>query len=413
MSSSPASTPTQSRNAALKARAEAALMPNYGSRDVCMVRGEGARVWDADDKSYLDFVSGIAVNNLGHCHPAVVKAIQDQAAKLIHTSNGVLLEPQIELAELLCRETGMTKAMFGNSGCEVTEGAIKLSRIWGREGFKESKHKIMVFTGSFHGRTYGAMSATYSPKVRKGFDPFVPGFIFAEFNNIADVDAKWEDDICCVMLETIQGEGGVRPATTEFLQGLQKRCRERKAVFICDEVQCGMGRTGKRMAYMHAGVTPDVIPIAKALGGGFPIGGLLARGEFADVLTKGRHGTTFGGNPLACATALASTRIIFDDGFLDGVWQKGMKLRQCLQDVAKEFPDLCDHVRGIGLMQGLVLKVNALEVPTLARKHGLVINATAETVLRVLPPLTVTDGELEEFALKLRATLRELPAAKG
>ncbi|HNM47330.1 MAG TPA: aminotransferase class III-fold pyridoxal phosphate-dependent enzyme, partial [Candidatus Sumerlaeota bacterium] len=254
-------------------------MPNYGSRDVCMVRGEGARVWDADDKSYLDFVSGIAVNNLGHCHPAVVKAIQDQAAKLIHTSNGVLLEPQIELAELLCRETGMTKAMFGNSGCEVTEGAIKLSRIWGREGFKESKHKIMVFTGSFHGRTYGAMSATYSPKVRKGFDPFVPGFIFAEFNNIADVDAKWEDDICCVMLETIQGEGGVRPATTEFLQGLQKRCRERKAVFICDEVQCGMGRTGKRMAYMHAGVTPDVIPIAKALGGGFPIGGLLARGE--------------------------------------------------------------------------------------------------------------------------------------
>lgn len=402
----------ESTNAELKHRAEAVLMPNYGTRDTGFVRGEGSRVWDADGREYLDFLSGIAVNNLGHCHPAVVDAIREQATRLIHVSNGVLVEQQIELAELLTAGTGMTKAFFANSGAEVTEGSIKLARLWSREKFGEGRHTVIVFKGSFHGRTYGAMSATWSPKVRKNFDPFAPGFVFAEFNDLADVDAKWDDTVCAVMLETVQGEGGVRPATHEFLRGLRERCTAREAAFICDEVQCGMGRSGRRMAYMHAGVQADIIPLAKALGGGLPIGGLLGRGEFADVFQKGTHGTTFGGGPLVCAAACAATRILFDDNFLVDVTRKGKKLVEYLTQIASEFPDLCDHVRGVGLMQGLAMKVNALDIPLVARRHGLVINATAETVLRIMPALIVSDEELAEGAEKLRATLREFAAKR-
>jgi predicted acetylornithine/succinylornithine family transaminase len=401
-------TEEKTRGAILKERAEKVLMPNYGSRDVTLVRGEGSWAWDADGKRYLDFLSGIAVNNLGHCHPAVVEAIRNQASQLIHTSNAVMIESQIELAELLCGDLGMDAAMFANSGAEVTEAAIKLARVWSIEKFnRPSRHKIIVFNGSFHGRTYGAMSATYSPKVRKGFEPFVPGFVFAEFNNLDDVKAKWDEDICAVMLETIQGEGGVRPATAEFLQGLRQLCTEREAVFVCDEVQCGMGRSGKRMAYQWAGVEPDLIPIAKALGGGFPIASLLARGEFAQVFTKGRHGTTFGGGPLACAAALAATRVLFDDAFLSDVARKGCKLWGYLEQIAKEFPETCDHVRGAGLMQGLVLRKSAMDLPVLARRHGIMLNATAENVVRILPPLTVSDEELAEGAERIRRTIAD------
>lgn len=383
-------------------------MPNYGSRDMALLHGAGCRVWDADGNEYLDFLAGIAVNNLGHCHPAVVRAIQRQAETLIHVANGVLIDSQVELAELLCRETGMDKAMFANSGAEVTEGAIKMARLWGREVAGGDRHKVMVFNGSFHGRTYGAMSATYSPKVRKGFEPFVPGFVFADLNDIADVDAKWDDQICAVMLETVQGEGGIRPATDTFLRELRQRCTDRKAAFICDEVQCGMGRSGRKMAYMFSGVEPDIVPVAKALGGGFPIGALLARGEFADIFTKGRHGTTFGGNPLACAAAVAASKELFREDLLREVGRKGCKLWGLLNKLIAEFPDLCDHVRGVGLMQGLVLKVNAMDLPAMARQHRIIINATAETVIRLLPPLIITDDEIQEGFEKLRATLLDL-----
>ncbi|MCC5874856.1 MAG: aspartate aminotransferase family protein [Candidatus Sumerlaeia bacterium] len=391
----------------LKERAEKYLMANYGVRDVTLVRGEGSWAWDADGGQYLDFLSGIGVNNLGHCHPAVVEAIQAQSAELIHCSNAMMIKPQIELAELLVTELGMTRAMFANSGAEVTEGAIKLARIWGREKFHSEKYHVMVFTGAFHGRTYGAMSATYSPKVREGFDPFVPGFVFAEFNNIDDVDAKWTDNICAVMLESVQGEGGIRPANAEFLQALRERCTERNAALILDEVQCGMGRSGRRMAYQHADVEPDIVPIAKALGGGVPIGVLLARGEFADVFTKGRHGTTFGGNPLACAAGLAACKVIFDDEFLAEVSRKACKFWGLLEEIGKGMPDLFDHVRGLGMMQGMVLKKSAMAFPAIARKHGLIINVTADKVVRILPPLTASDEELDEGARRLGNALRE------
>lgn len=394
---------------ALKQKALKYLMPNYGERDICLVRGKGCRAWDSDGEEYLDFLAGIAVNNLGHCHPKIVEAIRDQASTLIHTANGVLIEPQVLLAELLCEELEMDKVMFGNSGAEVTEGAIKLARLWSREKFgeKAAKHKIMVFTGAFHGRTFGAMSATYSPKVRKGFDPFLPGFIVAEFNDLDDVRAKWDDQICAVMVETVQGEGGVRPATKEFLQGLRALCTEKQAALILDEVQCGMGRCGRRMAYMHSHVEPDILPVAKALGGGVPIGALLARGEFADVFTKGRHGTTFGGNPLATAGALASAKVIFQEDFLREVGRKGCKLWGHLDELIEEFSKDCSHVRGLGMMQGLVMKRDALSIVKIARSHGLILNVTAGHVIRLLPPLVITDAEIEEGIEKLRAALKD------
>lgn len=398
---------TQTPITLLREKAERFLMPNYGARDTAFVEGKGVRVRDSEGREYLDFLSGIGVNNLGHCHPDVVAAIQEQAARLLHVSNGVLIEPQVELAGRLCTTLGMDKALFANSGAEVTEGALKLVRLWSREKFGEGRHTVMVFRNSFHGRTFGALSATWSPKVRKGYDPYLPGFVFAEFNNIEDVDAKWDESVCAVMLETVQGEGGIRPATPEFLKALRQRCTERQAALICDEVQCGMGRSGRRMAYQWAEVEPDVVPVAKALGGGFPIGALLARGEFADVFTKGTHGTTFGGNPLACAAALAATKVLFEEDFLAEVGRKGCALWGKLDEVIKEFPDLCDHVRGMGMMLGLVLKVPALPFPPIARRHGLILNATAETVVRLLPPLIATDAELDEGVEKLRAALAE------
>ncbi len=393
--------------ALLREKAGRYLMPNYGTRDIALVHGEGVRVRDSDGKEYLDFLAGIGVNNLGHCHPAVVAAIKRQAETLLHVSNGFLIAQQIELAERLCANLGMDKALFANSGAEVTEAAIKLARLWSRNKFGEGRHTIMVFTNSFHGRTFGALSATYSPKVREGFDPYLPGFVFAEFNNLADVDEKWDDSVCAVMLETVQGEGGIRPATAEFLRGLRQRCTERSAALVCDEVQCGMGRTGRRMAYQWAEVLPDMVPVAKALGGGVPIGALLARGEFADTFQKGSHGTTFGGNPLVCAAALAATEILFEEGFLAEVGRKGCSLWGHLEGIIADFPDICAEVRGAGLMQGLVLKVPALAFPPIARKHGLLLNATAETVVRLLPPLVVSDEDLEEGADKLRAALSE------
>ncbi len=396
-----------SRTAELKERAERFLVPAYGERPIATVRGKGSRSWDADGKEYLDFLSGIGVNSLGHCHPSIVEAIQRQAETLIHTSNGVMIEPQIELAELLCTELGMDKAFFANSGAEVTEGAIKLARLWSRNKFGTGRHTLMVFYGGFHGRSYGALSATDSGNVQEGFEPVVPGFVFCNYNDLEDVDSKWDDSVCGVLVETVQGNGGIVPATAEFLQGLRSRCTERNAALICDEVQCGVGRTGKRMAWQWAGIEPDIAPVAKALGGGFPIGALLTRGEFNDVFTKGRHGTTFGGNPLACAAALASTRVIFNDEFLGEVGKLGCYLWGKLEEIVKEFPEVCEKVRGVGLMQAIVLKEPALPIARIALKNGLIVNAISGNILRILPPLNTTREEIDEAAEKLTAAFRE------
>jgi len=391
----------------LAARAARVLMPNYGERTLAIVRGEGVRCWDADGGEYLDFLGGIAVNNVGHCHPAVVGAIRSQAERLIHCSNAFLIESQVELAERLCSCTGMDRAFFCNSGAEATEAAIKLARLWAAGSKGEGQRTVLCFEGSFHGRTYGAMSATWSKKVRTGFDPLAPGFRFARFNDLASVDDEWDETVCAVLVETIQGEGGIHAAAPGFLEGLRKRCDERGALLICDEIQCGMGRSGRAFAYEHSSVAPDLVPIAKGVGGGLPLGGLLARGDCAATLTKGSHGSTFGGNPVACAAGVAVCDIIFRDDFLASVGQRGCRLWGKLEGLRERFGDLVVEVRGMGLMIGLELNVPCMEVVGLARKRGLLINCTADRVLRFLPPLTISDADLDEMEAKLVLALTD------
>ncbi len=393
--------------ARLKERASACLMNTYGDRDITIVRGEGAYAWDADGNRYIDFLAGIAVNNLGHCHPAIVETIKTQAAKLMHTSNIHLNEPSIELAEILCRETGMDKAFICNTGAETAETAIKLARLWSVRNHPRPKETVMVFTGGFHGRTYGALSATHNPKFREGFGALVPGFRFAEYNSLESVDANWDDSVCAVLYEPIQGNSGVATATKEFQQGLRQRCTDRGAAFIPDEVQCGMGRTGRSFAYMYAGVEPDILTIAKALGGGFPIGAVLGKGAFAEAFTKGSHGTTFGGNPLACAVAITVCKYLFDPKMHAEVSRLGDRLEGRLKGIMKNHPDLTDHIRGIGLMRGLVMRRECLSIPKIAARHGLLVTGAGNEVVRLIPPLILTDDQVDEGADRLSAAVDE------
>lgn len=389
----------------LAERARTALFPNYGDRSVAIVRGQGARCWDSNGKEYLDFLAGIGVNNLGHCHPAVVEAVRAQAERLIHCSNIYLIEPQVELAERLVRQSGLRKAFLCNSGTEATEAGIKLARRTVHDRRGPGHDTVLVFRGSFHGRTYGSMSATWSPKVRKSFGPLVPGFVFAQLNDLASVDAVWTDQVCGVLVETVQGEGGINPCTREFLRGLRARCTERGALLIADEIQCGMGRCGKAFAYQHDTLLPDVLLLAKALGGGLPLGAVVAGEAACDTFQPGSHGTTFGGNPVACAAANAVCQTIFQPEFLDRVGQVGCHWWGRLEQLHQEFPGHIEGVRGLGLMQGLVLKVPGGDLVGLAAEEGLLINCTADRVIRFLPPLIVGAGELEEAHEKLRRAM--------
>lgn len=391
--------------ASLAERAKSVLMGNYGDRDLAIVRGRGARCWDQHGNEHLDFLAGIAVNNAGHCHPAVVEAIERQARELIHCSNAFLVEPQIELAERLVAKSGLAKAFFCNTGAEATEAAIKLARL--RTRGTPGKSTVLCFENSFHGRTYGAMSATWSRKVREGFEPLAPGFEFARFNDLEHAASKFDDSICAVLVETIQGEGGIHVATPEFLAGLRALCDKHDALLITDEIQCGIARSGKAFAYQHGGVSPDLVPIAKALGGGLPIGALLAAGHCADVLVKGSHGSTFGGNPVACAAGLAACDLLFDDAFLAEVGRKGCMMWGAFEELKNEFPEWIEGVRGLGLMQGLVLRASGMDFPAIGRRHGLLFNCTADRVLRFLPPLVIDDADIAEMAEKLRACFRE------
>lgn len=392
--------------------AATALMPNYGARSIVMARGAGARCWDGDGNEYLDFLGGIAVNNVGHCHPKVVEAIKAQAEKLVHCSNFFLVESQVRLAERLVREAGMAKAFFSNSGTEATEAAMKLARKWGVASKGAHRTTILCFEGSFHGRTWGAMSATWSKKVREGFGPLVPGYRFAKFNDLAIVDQVWDDTVCAVLVETVQGEGGVVPAEPEFLRGLRRRCTERGALLICDEIQCGMGRTGKPFAYQHAGVEPDVVPFAKAVGGGLPLGGIMAAAHCADVFTQGSHGTTFGGNPVACAAGLAACDVLFDAATLKSVGERAARFRKGLDALKERHPSLVEGSRGLGLMIGCVLKVPGADLVAMGRKRGLLFNCTADKVIRFLPPLTIADADVDEALEKFGAALAEFAEAK-
>ena len=387
-------------------KTESFVMKTYNRFPVVFVKGKGSWLYDDKGKKYLDMLAGIAVCNLGHCHPAVSDAICDQARKLIHVSNLFHIETQAELAELICKNSSGEKVFFCNSGAEANEGAIKLARRYGTEKNPE-KYEIVAFRQSFHGRTMAAVSVTGQGKYNEGFGPMLTGVKFAEFNNLDSVKEVVSERTAGIIVEPIQGEGGIVPAEEEFLEGLREIADEIDAILIFDEVQTGIGRTGKIFAYQHYGVEPDVMTLAKALGNGVPIGAIVAKGKAADVLKPGLHASTFGGNPLVTRAGVEVMRIVSDESFLREVERKGEYLRKGLEELRDRFPGVIDYVRGKGLMVGAVCKIPCVDIVKSALEKGLIINCTAGNVLRFVPPLVITEEEIDYGLKILEEVLKE------
>lgn len=370
------------------------LLPVYARLPITLVRGAGVKVWDANGKEYLDFLAGIATNALGHCHPKMVAAIQEQAATLIHTAGYYFTAPVAKLAQKLTQVSGMDRVFFGNSGAEAVECAIKISRKYAKSHGGPEKYKIVAAQKSFHGRTMAAVTATGQPKYQEPFLPMVQGFSHVPFNDIEALTAAVTDDTCAVILEPIQGEGGVYPAHKPFLEAARALCDHHQALLIFDEVQTGIGRTGKWFAYEHYGVVPDIITSAKALGGGFPIGACLARGEAATTLVPGDHGSTYGGNPLACATALAVLNTIEEEHLLANAHAMGAYFVHRLNE--PHFRDKVADIRALGLMIGVELKApDAKRVLMESMERGLLMSAIGDYTLRLVPPLNITQSDID------------------
>ena len=388
-------------------RADKVLMKNVGRYPIVPVRGEGCVVWDADGKRYLDFLAGVAVNNLGHCHPRVVKALQEQAATLIHCSNYYHNAPQTELAELLCAHSFADRVFFCNSGAEANEAAIKLARKYSRDTFGPERFAIITAADSFHGRTMATVSATGQAMVQKFFDPLLHGFRHVPFNDLAALEAAVDEHTCAIMLEPVQGEGGVNIPTGDYLQEVRRLCDRHRLLLILDEVQTGIGRTGRLFAYEHFGVAPDILTLAKALGGGGPIGAALARQEIAAAFTPGTHGSTFGGNPLMTAAAVAALRTVIEEDLPARAVEMGAYLTARLGELGKRYPFISE-VRGLGLMVGLVLTIPGAEIVKQGHARGVLLNVIHDTVLRFVPPLVVTRAEIDEAVAILDGILAEI-----
>jgi len=385
------------------------IMKTYGRYPVVPVKGEGCRLWDADGKEYLDFLGGVAVNNLGHCHPKVVAALQKQAAELIHCSNYYHIPQQIELAELLCNHSFADKAFFCNSGAEANEAAIKLARKYSRDTFGPERYEIITAADSFHGRTMATVSATGQEKVQRFFDPLLHGFKHVPFNDVAALEAAVTPTTCAIMLEPIQGEGGVNMPSPGYFQAVREICDRHGLLLIFDEVQVGMGRTGKLFAYEHFDVTPDIMTLAKALAGGAPIGTMLAKDKYAVAFVPGTHGSTFGGNPLVCAAAIATVRTILEDGLLNRCEEIGEYLTGELETLGKKYP-FVKEVRGVGLMIGMSLSITGAEIVKKGHDRGVLLNVTHDTVLRFVPALIVTRQEIDAMIAILDGILAEVKA---
>ncbi len=371
-------------------------MRTYGRYPLVPVRGEGCYLWDADGNRYLDFLAGVAVNNLGHCHPRVVAALQKQAAELIHCSNYYHIPSQIELAELLCAHSFADRAFFCNSGAEANEAAIKLARKYSREKFGPDRYEIITALSSFHGRTMATVSATGQEKVQKFFDPLLHGFRHVPFNDVSSLEQAVTANTCAVMLEPIQGEGGIVVPSPDYFRKVRELCDEHRLLLIFDEVQVGMGRTGRLFAHEHFDVTPDIMTLAKALAGGVPIGCMLAKEAVATSFSPGTHGSTFGGNPLVTAAGVAAVRAILEEAILPHTEEMGNYLLGRLRSLKEKF-SFINEVRGIGLMVGMELSIPAGEIVKLALGQGLLLNVAQDTVLRFLPPLIVGKGEIDEM----------------
>ncbi|NWF76610.1 MAG: acetylornithine transaminase [Nitrospirae bacterium] len=385
------------------------IMNTYKRYPVVLRKGRGMKVWSSDGKEYLDFVAGVAVNILGHCNPRVVVAIQKQAQRLIHISNYYHIEPQIKLAKLLVEHSFADKVFFCNSGAEANEAAIKLARKYAKENYSYEKYHIIAAKNSFHGRTFGAMSATGQEKFQAGFEPLVPGFDYVEFNDIENLKKTITNNTCAVILEPIQGEGGVRMPDKNYLKEVKNLCKNYNALLILDEVQTGMGRTGKLFAYEHFDVVPDIMTIAKGLGNGVPIGAMLTTDEIASAFKPGNHATTFGGNPLVCAAAVATIETLLEDGFiLDQCNRMSKYFFEKLEQLKAEFPYFIKEIRGIGLIIGVELTRECDTIVNACLNKGILINCTMGNVLRFVPPLIIQRKDIDLLVEVLRDILSKL-----
>jgi acetylornithine/N-succinyldiaminopimelate aminotransferase len=387
---------------------DANVLKNYSRAPLTLVRGRGTQVWDDAGNSYLDFTSGIAVSALGHCHPDWVAAISRQAGELIHVSNLFRHPNQGELAKRIVGYAGPGRVFFCNSGGEADEAMIKLSRLHGvaKSGEEGKCFKVICAQNAFHGRMFGGMSATPQEKIQKGFKPLVPGFVFGELNNLQSFADLIDDQTSAIMVESIQGESGIHPCTPEFLRGLRRLCDQHNLLLLLDEVQCGVGRTGKFYAFEHAGVRPDAIAMAKGLGGGFPIGAVWISDRYADLFTPGSHGTTFGGTPLACAAGLAVLDVLARDKLLEKVTALSGPWIEDFNQLSAEFPQQLTGVRGRGFLVGLQFASDPAPYLTALRERGLLVVGAGGNAIRVLPPLIATAEELARSVKIFREVLK-------
>jgi acetylornithine/N-succinyldiaminopimelate aminotransferase len=382
------------------------VLPTYPPSDLTLVKGSGANVWDAEGRKFLDFAVGISVSNLGHCHKAVVKAIRAQAGKLIHTSNLYLNEVQPKLAELIAKNSFDGLSFFCNSGAEANEGMIKLVRKWGSS---QGKFEIVAMEDSFHGRTLATLAATGRSKYRKGFEPDMPGFVHVPFNDLEAARKAIGPKTAAILVEPVQGEGGVRPSAPGFLEGLRKLCDEKGILLLFDEVQCGMGRTGKLFAWQGYGVEPDAFTLAKAVANGIPMGVLVVKRKYSDVLTPGTHASTFGGTPLACAAALAVFDTMLNGGVLENCKRQSSFLMDSINKLKAKHKCIVE-VRGRGLLIGVQLDRPVVPLLPLLRKQGLIALVAGETVLRLLPPLIVSEAQCKSAVRMIDKALSEFEA---
>jgi len=394
-------------NMTLKERADKYFIGTYARYPASMVKGEGCWLTCDDGKKYLDFLSGIAVCSLGHCHPEVTKAIQLQADKLVHVSNLYYTEPMTRLAEILVANSFADKIFMANSGAEANEAAIKLARIHAGEG----RYEIISLAGSFHGRTLATVAATGQPKFHRGFEPIPQGFLHAPFGDLQALEKMVTDKTCAILCEPLQGEGGVRPLDKEYLQKIRALCDERDLLLIFDEIQTGLGRTGTLFAHEQSGVTPDIMTLAKALANGLPIGAMLTTSEIAASFVPGTHASTFGGNPVTSAAAVATLNVMLEEDFFEGVRTKSQYFRKELQKLADRYPAQLSGVRGLGLILGAVLTEAGIAVGTeivnKMFKKGFLMNFAGNLVLRFVPPLIVSEDEIDTLITALGEVLAE------
>lgn len=392
-------------------QAEQYLMGTYRRPPIVFSRGKGCHLYDFSGKTYLDFLGGIAVNALGYSHPRLVRTIKREAARVVHLSNLFHNEFQGPLAKELAEWSGLDRVFFTNSGTEAIEGALKLARVYAKKNAPtggKPKTGILALENSFHGRTFGAVSITYPKKYREPFEPLVPGALFVAFNDLADLERKFDERVCAIVLEPIQGEGGVSAVSEEFWARARELATKFDAAMIADEIQCGLGRTGRKFAYQKFVTKPDVITVAKPLAGGLPLGALIANEKFSAAFTPGVHGTTFGGGPLACAVALEFLRAVEEEHLLENIRERSAEIKQGLEKLHTRF-DFIREVRGEGLILGLDLSIEGGPIAEEAQRRGLIINCTHEHILRFLPPFIIRAQHVREFLSKLEQAIAKAP----